>query len=260
MASSPEYVFSRDHLDNNRINLQHYLVVQLFGYRIHPSIPTQSPDLRIADCWHRHRGQSKSSSIWLTDLAGELPKSARLDTLDISFAAAPLPEMLPPSVSLHQWDVKTDVSEHLMGVYDVVHLRFFAFVIQEYELDAILERLLKLLTWGYIQWTDIDISSLRLEKIRPDIQADAQVKLMNQFKGNDNRLDSAWAPPHLALALHEVGLLATEVLTRNKASSGTEEVARVMKRTLAQAAKETRDGSYLAFTRYTVVARKKDPA
>ncbi|GAB1194919.1 hypothetical protein APSETT444_004171 [Aspergillus pseudonomiae] len=217
MASSPEYVFSWDYLDNNR--------------------------------------------IWLTDLAGELPKSARLDTLDIPFAAAPLPEMLPPSVSLHQWDVKTDVSEHLMGAYDVVHLRFFAFVIQEHELDAILERLLKLLTWGYIQWTDIDISSLRLEKIRPDIQADAQVKLMNQFKGNDNRLDSAWvptlakrlankglidivtdareAPPHLALALHEVGLLATEVFTRNKASSGTEEVARVMKQTLAQAAKET---------------------
>ncbi|KNG82022.1 hypothetical protein ANOM_010255 [Aspergillus nomiae NRRL 13137] len=276
MASSPEYVFSRDYLDNNRINLQHYLVVQLFGYRIHPSIPTQSPDLRIADV-------GTGTGIWLTDLAGELPKSARLDALDISFAAAPLPEMLPPNVSLHQWDVKTDVPEHLMGVYDVVHLRFFAFVIQEHELDMILERLLKLLKpGGYIQWTDIDISSLRLEKIRPDIQADAQVKLMNQFKGNDNRLDSAWvptlakrlankglidivtdareAPPHLALALHEVGLLATEVLTRNKASSGTEEVARAMKQTLAQAAKETRDGSYLAFTRYTVVARKKDPA
>ena len=61
--------------------------------------------------------------------------------------------MLPPSVSLHQWDVKTDVSEHLMGVYDVVHLRFFAFVIQEYELDAILERLLKLLSQCSLYFT-----------------------------------------------------------------------------------------------------------
>jgi hypothetical protein len=32
------------------INLQHYLVVQLFGYRIHPSIPVKDvSNLRIAD-------------------------------------------------------------------------------------------------------------------------------------------------------------------------------------------------------------------
>ncbi|KAK6838348.1 hypothetical protein RU639_000664 [Aspergillus parasiticus] len=273
MASSADYVFTRDYLDNNRINLQHYLAVQLFGYRIHPSIPTKNPDLRIADV-------GTGTGIWLTDLAEELPKSARLDAMDISFAATPLPEMLPSNMSLHHWDVKTDVPEHLVGVYDVIHLRFFAFVVQEHELDAVLDRLLKLLKpGGYIQWTDIDVSSLRLDKIRPDIQADAQVKLMNMFKGNDSRLNSAWvptlakrfankgltdvitdareAPPHLALALHEVGLLATEVLSREKASSGNEEAAKAMKQTLAQAAKETRDGSYLAFTRYTVVARKK---
>lgn len=70
--------------------------------------------------------------------------------------------------------------------------------------------------------------------------------------------DAREAPPHLALALHEVGLLATEVLARSKTSSGNDEAAEAMKQTLAQAAKETRDGSYLAFTRYTVVARKSE--
>ncbi|KAE8373314.1 hypothetical protein BDV26DRAFT_285208 [Aspergillus bertholletiae] len=263
MTSSPDYVFTRDSLDNNRINLQHYLVVQLFGYRIHPSIPTTNPQT----CELPMLAQAQGKPIWLTDLAGELPKSVHLDAMDISFAATPLPEMLPSNMSLHQWDVKTDVPGHLVGCYDVIHLRFFAFVIQEHELDAILDRLLKLLKpGGYIQWTDIDISSLRLEKIRPDIQADAQVKLMDQFKGDDSRLNSAWvptlakrlankgltdvitdkreAPRHLALALHEVGLLATEA------------AAEAIKQTLDQAAKETRDGSYLAFTRYTVVARK----
>lgn len=99
---------------------------------------------------------------------------------------------------------------------------------------------------------------------------------MELFQGNDARLHSAWvpglpklftkkglinvehdvkeAPPHLALAFHECGMLATEVLTRNK--HGDERMVTMLMQTLSQAAKETRDGSYLAFTRYTVVGRK----
>ncbi|KUI65004.1 Lovastatin diketide synthase LovF [Cytospora mali] len=54
-ATEPEYVFTRDLVDNNsgsgtnRINLQHYLWVELFGYHLHPGIPTADAHLRIAD-------------------------------------------------------------------------------------------------------------------------------------------------------------------------------------------------------------------
>ncbi|GFG02124.1 hypothetical protein IFM61606_03483 [Aspergillus udagawae] len=271
-SSSPEYVFTRDYLDNNRINLQHYLVVQLFGYRIHPSIPVKDvSNLRIADV-------GTGTGIWLTDLADEFPATVQLDGLDISFDAAPPRDWLPPNMSLHHWDIKADVPEHLVGVYDVVNVRHFVFVLQQADLKGVLDNLFRLLKpGGYLQWTDFDMSSLRVEKINPDIKVDAQVKLMELFQANDTRLRSAWgaslpslfaqsgftnvesdvkdAPPHLAVALHECGMLATEVLARNKAG-GNEQMVQQLRQTLAEAAKETREGSVLAFTRLTVVGQK----
>ncbi|KAJ5690742.1 hypothetical protein N7462_005134 [Penicillium macrosclerotiorum] len=268
--ASTDYVFTRDYLDNNRINLQHYLTVQLFGYHIHPSIPITNKDLRIADV-------GTGTGIWLTDLSTTLPKSARLDALDISFDAAPLPEMLPSNFSLHYWNIKEDVPEHLIGVYDIVHIRFFAFVLRESEVKAAIDNLLKLLKpGGYLQWTDIDVSSIRLEILRPGIEIVAQTKLMELFQGNDDRMRSSWlpslpklfaehglvdvqfdekeAPSHLALAFHECGMLAPEVLSRNKTTD--EKTVQMLKETLDQAVKETRAGSYLTFTRSTVVGRK----
>lgn len=37
----PDYVFTRNYLDNNRINLQHYLCADHFGSLIHPATPAQ---------------------------------------------------------------------------------------------------------------------------------------------------------------------------------------------------------------------------
>jgi hypothetical protein len=221
---------------------------------------------------------SHTDRIWLTDLADEFPATVQLDGLDISFDAAPPRDWLSPNMNLHHWDIKAEVPEHLVGVYDVVNVRHFAFVLQQSDLKGVLDNLFKLLKpGGYLQWTDLDMSSLRVEKINPDIKADANVKLMELFQANDTRLRSAWgaslpslfaqsgfvnvesdakdAPPHLAVALHECGLLATEVLARNKAG-GNEQMVQQLRQTLAEAAKETREGSVLAFTRFTVVGQK----
>lgn len=170
MSSSPDYVFTRDYLDNNRydhstllfclayiyrINLQHYLVVQLFGYRIHPSIPVKNvSNLRIADVGTGTGYASSNCSmaathtgrIWLTDLADEFPATVQLDGLDISFDAAPPRDWLPPNMSLHHWDIKAEVPEHLVGVYDVVNIRHFVFVLQQSDLKGVLDNLFKLLS------------------------------------------------------------------------------------------------------------------
>jgi hypothetical protein len=235
--------------------------------------------------------------VWLTDLVNEFSGTGQLDGLDISFDAAPPRDWLPHNMSLHRWDIKAEVPEHLVGVYDVVHVRHFAFVLQEHDLNGALDNLLTLLSsspsfyilykansWftepgGYLQWTDIDVSSLRVEKISPDVKVDAQVQLMHRFQTNDARLRSAWAsrlpslftqsrftnvkcdvkeaPPHLGLALHECGMLATETLARNKAG-GNPQMEQLLRQMLAEAAEETRRGSFLAFTRFTVVGQKAD--
>ena len=84
--------------------------------------------------------------IWLTDLADKLPSSVRLDGLDISLDAAPLPELLPRNMNLHLWNIKDNVPEHLVGVFDIVHVRYFAFVLQEPDLENVLDNLSKLLS------------------------------------------------------------------------------------------------------------------
>ena len=84
----------------------------------------------------------------MTDLARRLPASVQLDALDISFDSTPPPEWLPSNMQTIQWDVKDDVPEELVGVYDIVHIRLFIFVLLEAEVQPVLERLLKLLS-GY---------------------------------------------------------------------------------------------------------------
>ena len=239
--------------------------------------------------------------------------SVCLDALEISFDATPLPEKLPSNMRLHHWDTKTDVPEYLVGVYDIVNIRNFAFITQGAELEAVAHRLLRLLSTccfcflaflpsnvvylfgfmtcsepgGYIQWTDIDVNSVRVGKIQPEGQTYLQTTLMEIFKGSDVRLRPAWvptllaafteagfievtadikldvdvtvdikvAPTYLAQALHECEMPAIEAVPRNISSiKGTRTT---LKQTAGKAANETRDDLYLAFARYTIICRKE---
>ncbi|RAL07150.1 uncharacterized protein BO97DRAFT_464664 [Aspergillus homomorphus CBS 101889] len=265
-----QYVFDRSYLDNARINVQHYFICQVFGYHIHPSISTSDLNMRIADV-------GTGTGIWLTDLAPRLSESVRLDGLDISFDACPPREWLPPNMTLHHWDVKMEVPEYLAGVYDLVSVRHFAFVLQQHELQNALSNLVKLLKpGGYLQWTDVDMTSQRIEKARPDIDGEPQERIMKLFRGNDPRLHSAWVPslgerfgevgltkvevdqretPHyIGQRLFESGFLAVEALTRNGRLD--ERKMQEVQEIFRDSAKVTREGSYAALTRYTVVGQK----
>ena len=87
-----------------------------------------------------------SGSIWLLDLCDQLPPSVQLDGLDISFQAAPVKERLPPNMALRHWDIRTDPPKELLGVYDIVHIRLFSWVLLADELPAVADRLFKLLS------------------------------------------------------------------------------------------------------------------
>jgi hypothetical protein len=76
----------------------------------------------------------------------QTPYNCPTNGLDISFDAIPPRDWLPPNMSLHRWDTTAEVPEQLLGVYDVVHVRHFAFVLQQSDLKAVLDNLLKLLS------------------------------------------------------------------------------------------------------------------
>ena len=72
---------------------------------------------------YRHR-------LWLLDLAENLPKTVQLDGYDISDSQYPSQAGLGNNVSLNVLDAFGDVPHHLVGMYDVVHLRFWCCVVK----------------------------------------------------------------------------------------------------------------------------------
>ncbi|KAI1173682.1 S-adenosyl-L-methionine-dependent methyltransferase [Nemania sp. FL0916] len=269
MSSPAEYVMTRDYIDNNRINLQHYLSREIIGYLTHPSISLLEPDIRIADV-------GTGTGIWLCDIANRLPTTARLDGLDVSFDAAVPKALLPSNITFYHWDIRTPVPEELAGQYDLVHVRHFSLVLQDSEMENVLGNLWELLKpGGHLQWTEPDVASFRVEKLNPTDECNAMIQLIKISQTLDKRLTPTWvpkmpeqfascgyteikydvceAPPPLGLAMHECNLALHEIITRK---IGNDDVRKQISDLLPEVCRETRKGSYMAFTRWTVVGRR----
>ncbi|KAH7400550.1 S-adenosyl-L-methionine-dependent methyltransferase [Phaeosphaeria sp. MPI-PUGE-AT-0046c] len=277
MAEGSDYVFTRDFVDNNRINLQHYLWIELFGYLTHPNISllekahsrNDSKPLRVADV-------GTGTAIWLTDLSARLPDDVQLDGLDISFEAAPPAPWLPRNVTLRNWNVKESAPAALLGAYDLVHIRNFAFVLLDADITSIIHNLVALLKpGGYIQWGEPDVASFRIEKTAVSNKVEALTGLLALSQGQDARLKPTWvpglaglfelagleqvqsdvrdAPPHLALAMHECSLTIHELIARQ---TGKPEIAQTLSKMMPEVGLETRHGACWAFTRWTTIGRK----
>ncbi|KAI0016502.1 S-adenosyl-L-methionine-dependent methyltransferase [Xylariomycetidae sp. FL0641] len=268
MSSGPDYVLTRDFRDNNRINLQHYQWRELFGYLSHPSIEI-TPHMKIADI-------GTGTGVWLTDLAPRLPKTVKLDGLDVSFAAAPPPKWLPSNVTLHRWDVNEAVPPEFAEQYDLVHIRNFAFVLRDEDIPRVLGNLVRLIKpGGHLQWGEPDMASFRIERLDASRKIEALSQLLQVTQSQDARLTPTWVPglpgafraaglrgvvedvrdpaPDLALAMHECNLVIHELLARQIRN---QEVAGRVQQLIPQVAEETREGAYWIFTRWTVVGRK----
>ncbi|KAJ8117548.1 hypothetical protein ONZ43_g4185 [Nemania bipapillata] len=187
MAS--EYVFTPDYVDNNRINLQHYLWCKIFGYRIHPHFSVEDTDLRIAD-------MGTGTNVWLIGLAARLPASVQLEGLDISFdATAPKP-MLPSNIVLQQWNVKDAVPTILLGRYDMLHIRHFIAnsktVVHQELLQATLSQ-------------DRRLAPTWVPRL-PDLFSVSGLVAVEH--------EAREALPHLAMALHECNMSLHELIAR----------------------------------------------
>ncbi|KAI1395394.1 UMTA methyltransferase family protein [Hypoxylon fuscum] len=269
MSSKPDYVFTRDFLDNSRINLMHHLWTKLFGYLIHPKIPTEKTNLRVADV-------GAGTGIWLHDVGDQLGKSSRLDALDISFNAAPPPETLPSNMTFRQWDVREEVPDDLVNVFDIVNLRFFSFVLLNEEVPRVVGKLFRLLKpGGYVQWGEPDFATVRVDKTRPDSKTEHTEALMKLLTVQDPRLNPSWvielpqtfsaagfvdietdiqdAQPWLGFMFHECALIMHELIARK---TKNEKMAQEVRRLLPLAVEETRKGAYVTAVRWTIVGKK----
>ncbi|KAI3002227.1 hypothetical protein CBS147346_6061 [Aspergillus niger] len=179
-------------------------------------------------------------------------------------------------MTLHSYDILSETPDHLRGVYDIVHVRNFSFVVRDSEAEWVIGNVLQLLKpGGYIQWAEVDALSYRIEKINPNCKDKALKELMRLGRATDDRTTPHWvpeipyffqqaklqevqneakeAPPYMAVAKHECNLIVPEMLAHTTQDSALSEG---LSRLLPEVVEETHAGAYWAFTRITVVGRK----
>ena len=89
---------------------------------------------------------SSCLSVWLLDFARTAPPSARLDGFDISAEQFPCKELLPSNISFQKLDAFAPVPEHLIGVYDVVHIRLFNTIVRGDDASPLISNMIKMLS------------------------------------------------------------------------------------------------------------------
>jgi hypothetical protein len=110
-----------------------------------------------------------SSSIWLLDVASQLPASTKLDGLDISFNQAPPHAWLPSNMTLRTCDILQPPPQDLLSKYDIIHIRHFVCVVGGNDPAPLLRNLLAMLKpGGWLQWGEWDVLNRHFTKASPD--------------------------------------------------------------------------------------------
>ncbi|ROW07944.1 hypothetical protein VMCG_03407 [Cytospora schulzeri] len=274
-----EYFLSRDFVDLNRLNLQHYLYKDIFGYSLHTKIPREGiPNLKIADV-------GTGTGVWLKDLSVELDPSTQLIGLDTNTSQAGPPQWLPSNVTIRQWDATTDVPSDLVGQFDIVNIRLFGLVIRE-DPAPVLRNLIKMLKEtvphkpepnGHIQWCETDQQSWRIQTATPSLPTPNLAELWRQtgivgsgvmahwvdtlprvFEAEGLRdvvVDRRTGDPHTLLAMHWCNMNVYEMFER-KLRPVDPEKADELVRLIQGGLRESEMGAMFVFDRINVVGRK----
>ncbi|PWY64968.1 hypothetical protein BO94DRAFT_591471 [Aspergillus sclerotioniger CBS 115572] len=151
-ATPATYLLLRDRVEAIRLESQHLLWQLHTGYLLHPDIPLQD-GMAIADI-------GAGTGLWATEVASQLPPNARVSAFDIADTHFPPKEYWPANVSFDQLDSMSDVPSSLIGQFDVVHLRMWAFIIRDNDPSPLIRHAAKLLKpGGYLQWEDARFGS-----------------------------------------------------------------------------------------------------
>ncbi|THV46103.1 hypothetical protein BGAL_0416g00040 [Botrytis galanthina] len=172
------YALKRDFNASTRLTAQHYLWKDALKFNIHPDIPTDSDQIRIADV-------ATGNGIWLLDVAREVPPAARLDGFDISLDQCPPSPWLPANTNLHTWDVYKEPPKQFQETFDIVHVRLITVAIKNNDPRPVLANLRKLLKpGGFLQWDEADSVDWTVKNIDSSVATDAVRRLFQQLCGS----------------------------------------------------------------------------
>ncbi|KAI1177701.1 S-adenosyl-L-methionine-dependent methyltransferase [Nemania sp. FL0916] len=177
---------ARNFRSSARLHLQHFLAQNTLGYLLDPiveqAVANNSQSLRVADL-------ACGNGIWLSELHSHLASKnipAQLDGFDINPINFPHPAYLPPTVTLSQLDILAKpLPAHLLGKYDVVHIRSFVSVIADADLTPVLSIAWELLKpGGYLQWEENRGDKFYVESPSPQISKAACDTIVQALTAN----------------------------------------------------------------------------
>jgi hypothetical protein len=85
-------------------------------------------------------------SIWLLDVAQQVPSTVQLDAFDISDKQFPHKDSRPDNMSFRVLDAFSQVPDELVGKYDVVHLRLWCCIVRDCNTAALIRHATQLLS------------------------------------------------------------------------------------------------------------------
>ncbi|RYP61548.1 hypothetical protein DL769_007648 [Monosporascus sp. CRB-8-3] len=268
------YPLSRDFVDFNRLNLQHHLWKDIFGYTLSPKIPRDKKFLKVADI-------ATGTGVWLLDLHTQLDPVTETELVgfDVDINQVGPKEWLPNNLSIREWSVFDDVPEDLVGTFDIVNVRLIVFVIEE-DPAPVLRNLTKLLKpGGYLQWCEIDLESQHVETISPDVPTDCLQAVQELTVLENTRLFPKWVrrlketfeveglqdvaadwqtgKRHTALAMHWCNLHIPMMISEKIRTTNPEKAAHI-DALIQGSIIETHKGAIFAHTRVIVTGQKPE--
>ena len=267
LADGHGYMLGRSYAAASRLNLQHYLWKESLHFNLHPSIPIPD-DALVADV-------AAGTAIWPIDVAREHP-TIQLHCFDTNTSQAPPKQSLPPNITLETWNIFDDVPEHMIGIYDVVHVRLLVLVVQSGDPSDILHNLIRILKpGGHLQWDEFNYHGTNVIKIDSSIHTpalDELQKLVGSSGRNDwtVRLPDFFAEqglldivinhfqdsPDFSRANSEVRLLMMDEFASKLAETGQTVEATTISSSLQDVSHEIANGAALSMPKVVCVGRK----
>ncbi|GKZ76013.1 hypothetical protein AnigIFM56816_003474 [Aspergillus niger] len=273
LADGLGYALQQNHRSVIRLHVQHFLWRQVFGYSIHPSIPTTPAALKkVVDV-------ACGTALWLIDVAHEFHhtnENLQLDGLDIDLTQAPHSGWLPSNIHLDDWDLFTPVPQQLQEQYDLVHVRLLVLILSGLDPMPVIRRLFQLVKpGGYLQWDELNCANLCIKKTDPSIAAPAleEIRVGSHADGRHDwaldlprllaevgfqevTIDHYDEPPEMVRAFNDLHLLTMEEFAARLAGQGQHKAAARFTQLIQAGYQESVNGAALSFPRVVVVAKR----